>query len=33
MHAICGYPLKLNWLKAIKAGKYVCWSMLTERNV
>jgi hypothetical protein len=33
MHAICGYPVKLTWLKAIKAGNYVGWPMLTERNV
>ncbi len=23
MHAVCGYPVKLTWLKAIKAGNYV----------
>jgi hypothetical protein len=33
MHAICGYPVKSTWLKAIKAGNYVGWPMLTERNV
>jgi hypothetical protein len=33
MHAICGYPVKLTWLKAIKASNYVGWPMLTERNV
>ncbi len=33
MHAICGYPLKLTWLKAIKVGNYVGWPMLIERNV
>jgi hypothetical protein len=33
MHAVCGYPVKLTWLKAIKAGNYVDWPMLTERNV
>jgi hypothetical protein len=33
MHAICGYPVKLTWLKAIKVGNYVGWLMLTERNV
>jgi hypothetical protein len=33
MHAICGYPVKSTWLKAIKAGNYVGWRMLNERNV
>ncbi len=33
MHAVCGYPVKSTWLKAIKAGNYVGWPMLTERNV
>jgi hypothetical protein len=32
MHAACGYPVKSTWLKAIKAGNYVGWPMLTERN-
>ena len=32
MHAICGYPIKLTWLKAIKAGNYGGCAMLTERN-
>ncbi len=33
MHAVCGYPVKSTWLKAIKAGNYIGWPMLTERNV
>jgi hypothetical protein len=33
MHIICGYPVKSTWLKAIKAGNYVGWLMLTEHNV
>ena len=33
MHAVCGYPVKSTWLKAIKAGNYVGWPMITERNV
>jgi hypothetical protein len=33
MHAVCGYPVKSTWLKAIKAGNYVGWPMLTERNI
>ena len=23
MHAVCGYPVKATWLKAIKAGNYL----------
>jgi hypothetical protein len=33
MHAVCGYPVKSTWIKAIKAGNYIGWPMLTERNV
>jgi hypothetical protein len=33
MHAVCGCPVKLTWLKVIKAGNYIGWPMLTERNV
>ncbi len=33
MHAVCGYPVKLTWLKAIKAGNYISWPMLTECNI
>ena len=33
MHAICGYPVKSTWLKAIKAGNHVGWPMLHECNV
>jgi hypothetical protein len=33
MHAVCGYPVKLTWLKAIKASNYMGWPMLMERNV
>ena len=33
MHAICGYPVKSTWIQAIKAGNYVEWPILTERNV
>jgi hypothetical protein len=32
MHAVCGYPVKLMWLKAIKAGNYVGWLILMERT-
>ncbi len=33
MHAVCGYPVKSTWLKAVKAGNYIGWPLLTERNV
>jgi hypothetical protein len=33
MHAVCGYPVKSIWLKAIKAGNHMGWLMLTECNV
>lgn len=33
MHAVCGYPVKSTWLKAIKAGNFVGWPLLTEKNV
>ncbi len=33
MHAVCGYPVKSTWLKAIKVGNYVGWPMLNECNV
>ena len=33
MHAVCGYPVKTTWLKAIKAGNFVGWPLLTVKNV
>jgi hypothetical protein len=33
MHAVCGFPVKLTWLKAIKAGNYMGWLMLNECNI
>ena len=33
MHAVCGYPVKSTWLKAIKAGNYMGWSILNECNI
>jgi hypothetical protein len=33
MHAVCGYLVKSTWLKAVKAGNFVCWPMLTEQNI
>ena len=31
MHAVCGFPVKSTWLKAIKAGNYIGWPMLTTK--
>ncbi len=33
MHAVCGYPVKSTWMKAVAAGNYIGWPMLTVRNV
>jgi hypothetical protein len=33
IQAICGYTVKLTWLKAIKAGNYMGWLMLMECNI
>jgi hypothetical protein len=33
MHAVCGYPVKSTWLKAIAAGNFIGWPLLTVRNV
>ena len=33
MHAVCGYPVKSTWLKAVKAGNFIGWPLLTEQNV
>ena len=33
MHTMCGYPVKPTWIKAIKAGNYVGWPLLTVSNV
>ena len=33
MHAVCGYPVKSTWLKAVKAGNFVGWPLLTAQNV
>ncbi len=33
MHAVCGYPVKSIWLKAVKAGNHISWSLLTEQDV
>ena len=33
MHAVCGYPVKSTWMKAVAAGNYIGWPLLTVRNV
>ncbi len=33
MHTVCGYPVKLTWLKAIKVGNYTGWPLLNEQNI
>jgi len=33
MHAVCGYPVKTTWSKAAKAGNFVGWPLLTEKNI
>jgi hypothetical protein len=33
MHAVCEYPVKSTWIKAIRAGNYIGWPLLTEQNV
>ena len=33
MHAVCGYPVKSTWVKAVKAGNFIGWPLLTTANV
>ena len=33
MHAVCGYPVKSTWMKAIRNNHYVGWPLLTVGNV
>ena len=33
IHVVCVYPVKCTWPKAIKAGNYIKWPMIIERNV
>ena len=33
MHAVCGYPVKSTWIKAIKAGNFIGWPLVNEKNV
>ena len=32
MHVVCGFPVKSTWLKAVKAGNYIGWPMITTKN-
>ena len=33
MHVVYGYPVKSTWLKAVQAGNFVGWPLLTPHNV
>ena len=33
MHAVCVYPVKSTWIKAIKEGNFTGWPILNKRNV
>jgi len=33
MNAVCGYPVKTTWIKAVKAGNFIGWPLLTVRNI
>eukprot|EP00984_Skeletonema_dohrnii_P002295 scaffold797_cov118-Skeletonema_dohrnii-CCMP3373.AAC.10 len=33
MHAVCGFPVKSTWIKAIKAGNYQGWPLVNVKNV
>ena len=33
MHAVCGYPVKSTWLKAVKAGNYSSSQNRTSPNI
>ena len=33
MHAVCVWQVKSTWIKAFKAGNFVGWPILNERNV
>jgi hypothetical protein len=33
MHAVCGYPVKSTWIKAVKAGNFIGWQLLNEKNI
>ncbi|KAL7482248.1 hypothetical protein ACHAW6_007927 [Cyclotella cf. meneghiniana] len=33
MHAVCSYPVKSTWLKAVQAGNFIGWPLLTAKNI
>ena len=33
MHATCGYPVKSTWIKAVKAGNFTGWPIISVRTV
>ena len=33
LHTSAGFPTKVTWLKSIRNGKYLTWSLLTIKNV
>ncbi|KAL7484145.1 hypothetical protein ACHAW6_009789 [Cyclotella cf. meneghiniana] len=33
MHAVCGYPVKSTSIKAVQAGNFMGWPLLTVRNI
>ena len=33
MHAVCSYPVKSTWIKAVKTGNFIGWPLLTEKNI
>ena len=33
MHVVCGYPVKTKWVKAVKAGNFAGWPLLTVKNI
>jgi hypothetical protein len=33
MQAVCGFPVKSTWIKAVKASNFVGWPLLTEKNI
>ena len=32
MHAVCGYPIKFTWLKAMQDGHFIDWPLPNARN-
>lgn len=33
LHAVCCYPVKSTWIKAIKVGNFTGWPLLTDKDV